>query len=143
MKIIKQKYGLCLLTCIICLFTWPCLGQKKANMSKNKTKDISTGERKLIISTPVVIKNFVEKNAELTEHQEMYLQRSVQDYYIKFCESKISREDLENHLSSMDKEIKISTLEVEFLDGYWDICDDNFEQQSRKGEYVIIHRIIN
>ena len=91
MKRIKQKYGLCILTCIICLFTWSCSSQKKANMSKNKTKDISTGEGKYIISTPVVIKNFVKKNGAVTKHQEIYLQRSVQDYYIKFCENSFYR----------------------------------------------------
>jgi hypothetical protein len=111
-------------------------------MSKNKTKDISSSEGKHIISVPVVIKNFVKKNGEMTTHKEFYIRRSIQDYYIKFCESKISRDDLENHLATMDNEIKIVTLEVEFLDGYWDICDDDFEQQSRMGAYVIIHRII-
>ncbi|MBC8756458.1 hypothetical protein H2O64_17420 [Kordia sp. YSTF-M3] len=72
----------------------------------------------------------------------MYIRRSIQDYYIKFCESKISSEDLENYLSTMDTEIKVATLEVEFLDGYWDICDGDFEQQSRISSYVIIHRIV-
>ncbi|WP_262890633.1 hypothetical protein [Kordia aestuariivivens] len=42
----------------------------------------------------------------------------------------------------MDKEIKIATLEVEFLDEHWDIFDGDFEQQSRVGAYVIIHRIV-
>ncbi|MGH1386621.1 hypothetical protein [Kordia sp.] len=138
----KVKFGLCILACIICLFTWSCLSQKKVIMTTNKTKDISSSEGKYIISSPVVIKSFVKKNGEKTSHKEMYLRRSIQDYYIKFCESKISSEDLENHLSTIDKEIKTATLEVEFLDGYWDICDDDFEQQSRMGAYVIIHRII-
>ena len=111
-------------------------------MSKNKTKDISSGKRKYIISVPVLSKNFVKKNGAVTEHKEMYIRRSIQDYYIKFCESNISSEDLENHLSTMDGEIKVATLEVEFFDGSWDICDDDFEQQSRIGAYVIIHRIV-
>lgn len=142
MRKVKLKYGLCIATCIICLFIWSCSSQKKVIMSKNKTKDISSSEGKYIISAPIVIKNFVKKNGELTKHEEFYIRRSIQDYYIKFCESKISREDIENHLATMDKEIKVATLEVEFLDGYWDICDDDFEQQSRMGAYVIIHRIV-
>ena len=142
MRKLKPKYGLCILACIICLFTGCCLSQKKVIMSKNKTKDISSSKGKYIISVPIVIKNFVKKNGETTKHEEIYIRRSIQDYYIKFCESKISREDLENHLSTMDTEIKIATLEVEFLDGYWDICDGDLEQQSRMGAYVIIHRII-
>ena len=142
MRKIKLKYGLCILACIICLSTWSCSSQKKIIMSKNKTKDISSGKEKYIISVPVVSKNFVKKNGAVTEHKEMYIRRSIQDYYIKFCESNISSEDLKNHLSTMDGEIKIATLEVEFLDGNWDICDDDFEQQSRVGAYVIIHRIV-
>jgi hypothetical protein len=42
----------------------------------------------------------------------------------------------------MDKEIKIATREIEFLDGDWDICDGDFEQQSRMCAYVIIYRIV-
>jgi hypothetical protein len=108
-----------------------------------KTEDMSSGNGKYILSAPIVIKNFVKKNGEITEHDEVYIQRSIQDYFIKFCESKISRENLEKHLSNIDGEIKSATLEVEFLDGYWDICDGNLIQQSRTGKYVIIHRIIN
>lgn len=111
-------------------------------MSNNKTRDISSSNGKYIISAPVIIKNFVKKNGEISTHKEMYLQRSIQDYYIKFCESKISKEDLENHLSTINGEIKVVTLEVEFLDGSWDICDGDVEQQSRMGAYIIIHRIV-
>ena len=107
----------------------------------NKAKDTSTGMGKYIISAPVITKDFVKKNGEITLQKEIYIQRSIQDYYIKFCESKISREDLKKHLSNLEA-INVVTLEVEFIDGYWDICDDNLEQQSRIGEYVIIHRII-
>jgi len=142
MRKVKLKYGLCVLACMAFLFMGSCSSQKKVIMAKNKTKDISSGKRKYIISVPVVTKNFVKKNGDTTEHKELYIRRSIQDYYIKFCESKISSEDLENHLATIDREIKVVTLEVEFLDGHWDICDGNFEQQSRIGEYVIIYRIV-
>jgi hypothetical protein len=116
---------------------------KTINKTNNKTKDISTDKKTYIISAPIVIKSFVTKRGEATGHKEMYIQRSIQDYYIKFCESNISQEDLENHLASIDNEIKVVTLEVEFLDGEWDTCEPTPEQQqSRIGEYVIIHRII-
>ena len=107
-----------------------------------KTKDSSTGEEKYIISAPIVFKNFIKKNGVPTDRKEVYIRRSIQDYFIKFCESKVSQQDLENYLSKIDSEIKVATLEVEFLDGAWDICDDNFDQQSRMGEYVVIHRLI-
>ncbi|WP_430412918.1 hypothetical protein [Kordia sp.] len=142
MKKVQLTYSLCIVTCIICLFTYSCSSQKKVSMVKNKTKDIASNNGKYIVSAPVVRKDFVKKNGEPTTQKEFYVRRSIQDYYIKFCESNISREDLENHLSTMDTEIKIVTLEIEYLDGHLDICDDNLEQQSRIGAYVIIHRII-
>jgi len=111
-------------------------------MKKNKENDTSTDVGKYIITAPVVFKKFVKKSGEVTKHEEIYIQHSIQDYYIKFCESKISREELENHLSNIDELFKVATLEVEFLDGHWDICDDNLDQQSRIGKYVIIHRIM-
>ena len=138
----KKKHRFSVLICIICLFTSSCANQKQTTITTNKTKDISTTMGKYILSAPVIVKDFVKKNGEVTRQKEIYIQRSSQDYYIKFCESKVSREDLDNHLSTME-EIKVATLEVEFIDGSWDICDGNLEQQSRIGEYVIIHRIIN
>lgn len=143
MKTINQTYGLFILTCIICLFTMSCSGQQKTTMEKNKKGDLATNEGTYIISVPVVIKNYVNKNGEITEQKEIYIQRSIQDYFIKFCESRISQEDLENRLSKIDDIFKTLTLEVEFLDGNWDSCNDNFKQQSRIGKYVIIHKIIN
>ncbi len=95
-----------------------------------------------VVSAPVVEKAFVRKNGAPTDQVELYLQRSIQDYFIKFCESAVSREALEAHLQTIDSPIKSVTLEVEFKEGSWDICDENFEQQSRIGEYVIIHRIV-
>ena len=116
---------------------------KTNNKTINKTKDVATGKKTYIISAPIVMKSFVTKRGEATGHKEMYIQRSIQDYYIKFCESKINQEDLENHLASIDSEIKMATLEVEFRNGEWDTCEPTTEQQqSRIGEYVIIHRII-
>lgn len=110
---------------------------------KNKTPDESTGDGKYIVAAPIVSKSFVKKNGQPTGHSELYLQRSIQDYYIKFCESSVTRKELENYLDSLDELIKVAQLEVEFRDGYWDICDDNYMQQSRVGEYVVIHRIIS
>ena len=111
-------------------------------MKKNKVKDSPTNHGTYIIKAPIVFKNFVKKNGQVTDKKEIYIQRSIQDYFVKFCESKINREELENTLAGIHGEIKAVTLEVEFLDGYWDICDENFSQQSRMGKYIVIHRII-
>ena len=88
-------------------------------------------------------KNFVRKNGEPMDFKEFYLQQSVQDYFIKFCESNVTWKELEEELSKIDSDIKALTLEVEFREGYWDICNDDRMQQSRVGKYLIIHRIIS
>lgn len=106
-------------------------------------EEIITSNEKHIISAPLVFKNFTRKDGKTTDIGEIYLRRSTKDFFIKFCESKISRNELEDQLSKIDGEIKVLTLEVEFFDGNWDICDENNLQQSRIGEYVIIHRIVN
>ena len=142
MMIIKQKTIFFFLILIVSLFSISCGIQKEITMTKNKLEDIPTAEEKLIITAPIVLKNFTRKNAEMMEFSEMYIQRSTEDFFIKFCESKISRKELENFLSKIEGEIKAPTLEVEFLEGTWDICDENELMQSRIGKYVIIHRII-
>lgn len=65
-----------------------------------------------------------------------------QDYFIKFCESKVTAKELEDQLAKVEGFIKMLQLEVEFRKGHWDICDGNMMQQSRVGEYVVIHKII-
>ena len=78
-----------------------------------------------------------------TDLQEYYVRRSIQDYFIKFCESSISEEDLRTNLATIDSPIKALTIEVEFRNGSWDICDDEGEiAQSRIGKYIIIHQIL-
>ena len=119
-----------------------CTGQKDSIMT-NKTPDVQTANGRQIISAPVVTKNFVKKNGEVTERTELYLQRSIQDYFIKFCESNITREVLEDHLSKIDGPIKTVTVEVEFREGAWDQCDEEQAVQSRIGEYAVIYRIIS
>lgn len=143
MKIIKTKHNLYLLLIVVSLFTSSCNGQKKESKTKNKTEDVVTDTGKHILSAPIVHKSFILKNGVASDYTEMYIQRSSQDYFIKFCESKISRKELEKELSKIDGDIKTATLEVEFQDGSWDVCDENFMQQSRVGAYVTIHRIIN
>lgn len=140
MKKTKRLYILYLPICVS-LFLMSCVDQRKT-VVKNKAEDISTGDRKYIISAPIVIKDFVKKNGKASQNKEIYVERSIQDYFIKFCESKISREEFDDHISKIIGEIKTVTIEIEFRDGYWDICDGDNMQQSRTGEYVIIHRVI-
>ncbi len=131
-----------LLFSILCLCTIACTAQTKQPMKRNKTADTSSGDNKVIFSAPLVLKTFVKKNGERTDLKEWYIQRSIQDYFVKFCESEVSREELETYLSDPSNPLKVAKLEVEFRKGNWDICDDNELMQSRVGEYAIIHRII-
>lgn len=94
------------------------------------------------ITAPIVKKNFVNKAGRTTDHVEYYIQRSIQDYYIKFCESNVSIKELNEKLESIEGDIKALQLEVEFRNGEWDICDENHEAQSRIGEYAVILKIL-
>lgn len=143
MRNTKQKYSLYLLISIGFILISSCANQKRSNITKNKTENISIDNGKQVMTVPIISKSFVKKNAVITDQKELYIQASMQDYYIKFCESKISRKELEAQLSGINGEIKSLTLELEFLNGNWDICDENHLQQSRVGEYVIIHRVID
>ena len=95
-----------------------------------------------IITAPIVKKNFVNKAGKTTDHVEYYIRRSIQDYYIKLCESNVSIKELNAHLDNIEGDIKVLQLEVEFRDGEWDICDENYEAQSRIGEYAVILKIL-
>ena len=138
----KRRLHAIQLVLIYCLFALSCNEPTTNQLGKEKTKDQTTSDNRVIVSAPIVLKSFIKKNGEATGQMEMYLQRSIQDYYIKFCESNVSRSEIEAYLNEMDSLIKTVTVEVEFLNGSWDICDENELQQSRIGDYVTIHRLI-
>jgi hypothetical protein len=107
----------------------------------NKTMDLESEDGHYLISVEVVKKQFVNKAGKSSDIYEYYLRRSIQDYFIKFCESKVSSEDIDAYLEKQkDRFIQTINVEVEFRDGEWDNCGDG-EQQSRVGEYVVIHKI--
>lgn len=112
------------------------------SMATKKTPDEKSSDSTYIISVPVVAKPFYKKNNVKTDFNEYYLQRSNQDYFIKFCEGKVSRDELETALSQVEGDIKVLKMEVEFKKGLWDVCDGNMDQQSRVGDYVILLRVI-
>jgi hypothetical protein len=107
-----------------------------------KKKDFVNAEGFSIISAPIVRKKFVKKNGQTTDWEELYVRRSVQDYFIKFCESDVSREEMESHLAANNSPIKMLKLKVEFRTGEWDNCEEALEVQSRVGDYIIIHSIV-
>lgn len=74
----------------------------------------------------------------------MYIERSVQEYFIKFYESKVTRKEVEKALSTQTSFIKTLEIEIDYKDDEWDNCQENKEENvaSRTGQYVIIHKII-
>ncbi len=139
----NQKQWVFIVSSIFSIFMLSCSGQKSTTMIINKTKDVSTGDGKYIISSPIVLQRFIAtNNGKATIQKDFYIQRSIQDYYIKFCESQVSREMLETYLSTQKDIIKTATLEIEYLQGNWDDCDKTITPGSRTGTYVIIHRLI-
>ena len=87
-----------------------CTPKSSIHMEKNKLPDIPTEDKKVIITAPLVLKNFVKKNAEVTDIKEWYIQRSVQDYFIKFCESEVSRKELEKYLTKQNNPLNTCLL---------------------------------
>lgn len=103
------------------------------------TNNIAINEKKAseYTSCQLVEKEFVNKGGKITEYKELYLRCSIQDYFIKICEGKITLKELEKYI---DKGI---TVEMEIKDGLWDHCSDvPAYAQSRMGTYVVIHKII-
>lgn len=90
-----------------------------------------------VITAPIVEKAFYNKAGKKMDFTEFYIQQSVQDYFIKFCESNVTRAELETALSKIDSPIKTLTVKVEFKEGLWDSCGD-YEVQSRIGRYVVL-----
>ncbi len=82
----------------------------------------------------LVEKSFVNKVGKSSDKKELYLRCSVQDYFIKFCESEINVEDILHLLNTpVSFRIKIKT-------GAWDICeDDDPNLQSRIGDYIVVY----
>ena len=136
---INQKIKGLIITCVIGIITFSCASPKDVN---NKTESQKTEGSKQIISAPIIVKDKVLRHGVISDEKELYIQQSIQDYYIKFCESAVSRKELEKYLETKSADIKVTKLEVEIIDGDWDICDDNLNSQSRTGKYMIIHRII-
>jgi len=94
----------------------------------NKVNVITTG-------CEVVEKASVNKGGKISEYKEMYLRCSVQDYYIKFCESKVSLKKMKKYL---DQGV---TVTYEVREGEWDICKGDPEMQSRIGTYAIVLKV--
>ncbi len=148
MKIFPTNYlSLSLVALITILCSFMCSNQEKTNQMKPKkrlkTADKISKDGYKIVAAPIVQTSFINKKGLATDKKEYYLRRSIQDYYIKLCESKITEEELTAHLTTIKSDIKVLKLEIEYKKGEWDNCEEIPEiVQSRIGEYVIIHKIL-
>ena len=89
------------------------------------------------LSGIVIEKAFVNIKGKVQNKQELYLRCSIQDYYIKFCESKIEQKELVKYLN---KSVRVKAI---IKDGEWDVCDVDQPAQSRIGQYIVILELVN
>lgn len=83
----------------------------------------------------LIEKEFINKGGKVTEYKELYLRCSIQDYFIKICESNVDAKTLRKYIN------KSISVEMEIKEGNWDICtDDPAYAQSRGGTYVVIKK---
>ena len=124
-----------------------------ANKSANDTA---------IVSGAIVEKEFYNKGGHPRGFNELYFRTLENDFFIKFCESSVSKEELENYIRWPSvPEIrggKFVTLEIEIRRGLFcaSTCAGGFlnrasyqalgillaEPQSRVGTYAIVRRIV-
>jgi hypothetical protein len=109
-----------------------CSNTKEVNTEKSmKLTDSKT------TSCQLVEKAFTNKGGKVTAHKELYLRCSIQDYFIKICESSVTAEQLRPYINTGIE------VEMEIKNGMLDHCnDDPAYAQSRTGTYIIIKRII-
>ena len=119
------------------LFLYSCAVK---NYTLNKTPKIT--ENGQIWRGQIVSKTFVSKGGKVTESRDLYFRLSVKDYFIKFCESDVTFEQIEPFINN-EFEIKSVTLEIEIKDGEWDNCNVPGYVQSRTGPYIVINKILN
>jgi hypothetical protein len=92
---------------------------------------------KFVMTGHIVEKDFIKKNGRKAGFSELYFRASIQDYFIKFCESGITRSDLDPFVD------KVVSIEAEVIKGNWDICPgDPQEMQSRIGHYLVVKKLL-
>ncbi len=103
------------------------------NIIESQTKKAETPN---IYHCQVIHKQFQSKGGKMISISELYLRCSVQDYFIKICESNYTKAELMKYVNTG------ISAEIEIRDGLWDNCSSNLaEVQSRTGSYIIIKSI--
>ena len=116
--------------------------EKKQWRKQNpKTLDQKSNDGYSVITAEVVKKKYQDKKGSDTEIEEWYVRRSAADYFIKFCESDVTPQEIEEALVKEEGLIKTLTLKVKILKGDWDVCEPESIAQSRIGLYMVIKEI--
>jgi len=116
---------------------------KNNTQPMEKQPDVKTSKNRIEIVAPVVTRPLTNKKGVKTAIIEYYVQRSIKDYFVKFCESEVTQAQIEDALESSTGLVKTVRLEVEIKDGLWDDCNDESEQvQSRMGEYMVVYKVL-
>jgi len=147
-KIVHAKFcGLVAVFAIIFLTTacsihtkYKTTEMKTHKQTENERNKQNLGDGKTILYAEIVVHQFIDKRGNLTEISEYYLRCSIQDYFIKFCECEVPRNEILKYYQ-VNRFSNPITVEAEIRSGVWDICDDS-EAQSRTGKYVVIKSIV-
>jgi hypothetical protein len=119
---------------VIIMFLLGC--KTKNGIDNNTTKKVKDPNAKYTTCV-LVEKSFVNKGGKMSDFKELYLQCSIQDYFIKICAGEVTAKELRKHLNQG------ITVDMEIKDGMWDHCSSDLSYaQSRMGTYVVIHKII-
>ena len=119
------------------IFGLGCTEQEVPVLEKQETQVVETQKTKRPENQThclVVKKGFVGIDGEPTMANELYLRCSVQDYFIKFCESEVSSKEVLLYLNDG------ITVEMEVQEGDWDTCA-GFPTKDRIGTYAVIKKI--
>lgn len=138
-----MKYYLYLTAVLLLFAACKRIAATESTMKKHpKRADQKSAENRVIITAEIVEKSFVNKAGKVSDKKEFYIRRSIQDYFIKFCESEVSAEELRTAWEKETGFIKTLRMEVEFRKGNWDDCGEEAEEvQSRMGEYAVLHKL--
>ena len=113
------------------------------NDAVSKDKELLSSKNSLrTYSGQVVSKISETKGSKNPNEGDLYFRLSTGDYFIKFCESDVTFDQIEPFIQK-EFEIKSVSLEIEFKEGEWDNCKEPGYVQSRTGPYVIIKKILN
>ena len=104
---------------------------------KERDKTMNKSNSKPGTACVLIEKTSFSKRGTALDSGELYLRCSIQDYFIKFCESNVTKEEL---LPFRNQGI---TVEMEVRNGEWDRCPNSQQEvQSRIGAYAVIHKLL-